>query len=105
MLYARFDAALAHRGPDASGRATYLRDGAPCGPDAAELVLLHRRLAIIDLDADIATLKQFKARGIIGAAINPTFYGNDFYRHASGLIKRLSDLAREGGRRTNPVAS
>src|SRR4029077_12946363 len=34
-------------------------------------------IAIIDLDADIATLKKFKARGVIGAAINPTFHGND----------------------------
>src|SRR6185312_9629880 len=42
-------------------------------------------IAIIDLDADVATLKQFKARGIIGAAINPTFHGNDYYRHASVL--------------------
>src|SRR5262245_33863972 len=50
-LCASFDAALAHRGPDASGRATYMRDGAPCAPEAAELALLHRRLAIIDLDA------------------------------------------------------
>ena len=49
-------------------------------------------IAIIDLDADSATLKQFKARGIIGAAINPTFHGNDYYRHASGLMKRLADL-------------
>src|SRR5215470_1234883 len=49
-------------------------------------------IAIIDLDADTATLKQYKARGIIGAAINPTFYGNDYYRHASGLMRRLADL-------------
>src|SRR6478736_4216638 len=49
-------------------------------------------IAIIDLDADTATLKQYKARGIIGAAINPTFHGNDYYRHASGLMHRLADL-------------
>ena len=49
-------------------------------------------IAIIDLDADSATLKQFKTRGIIGAAINPTFHGNDYYRHASSLMKRLADL-------------
>ena len=49
-------------------------------------------VAIIDLDADIATLKRYKARGIIGAAINPTFHGNHHYRHASGLMRRLADL-------------
>ncbi len=46
-----FDAALAHRGPDASGLAIYLRDGTSCAPDAAEIALVHRRLSIIDLDA------------------------------------------------------
>ena len=45
-----FDVALAHRGPDASGLATYRRDGSPAPTDAAELALLHRRLSIIDLD-------------------------------------------------------
>lgn len=50
-LCTRLDAALAHRGPDASGRATYLRDGTACVPDLAEVALVHRRLSIIDLDA------------------------------------------------------
>jgi len=49
-LCARFDAALAHRGPDASGLATYRRDGSLAPADAAEVALLHRRLSIIDLD-------------------------------------------------------
>src|SRR6516164_2680580 len=49
-LCARFDRALAHRGPDASGLATYQRDGSPVAADAAEVALLHRRLSIIDLD-------------------------------------------------------
>jgi asparagine synthase (glutamine-hydrolysing) len=49
-LCTRFDAALAHRGPDASGLATYRRDGSPVPADAAEVALLHRRLSIIDLD-------------------------------------------------------
>jgi predicted TIM-barrel fold metal-dependent hydrolase len=49
-------------------------------------------IAIIDLDTDTPTLKNLKARGIIGAAINPTFHGNDYYKHASGLMKRLADL-------------
>jgi len=49
-------------------------------------------IAIVDLDADTATLKQLQAKGIVGAAINPTFHGNDYYKHADGLMKRLADL-------------
>jgi predicted TIM-barrel fold metal-dependent hydrolase len=49
-------------------------------------------IAIIDLEADVATLKEFQAQGIVGAAINPTFHGNDYYKHADGLMKRLADL-------------
>ena len=49
-------------------------------------------IAIVDLDADIATLKKLKAKGIVGAAINPTFHGNDYYRHGDGLMRRLADL-------------
>jgi asparagine synthase (glutamine-hydrolysing) len=46
----RFDAMLAHRGPDGSGLATYLRDGTPTPAETADVALVHRRLAIIDLD-------------------------------------------------------
>jgi asparagine synthase (glutamine-hydrolysing) len=49
-LLARFDRMLAHRGPDGSGIATYARDAVPSDPIAAEVALVHRRLAIIDLD-------------------------------------------------------
>jgi predicted TIM-barrel fold metal-dependent hydrolase len=49
-------------------------------------------IAIVDLNADAATLKGLRSRGVIGAAVNPTFHGNDHYRHADGLIKRLADL-------------
>ena len=49
-------------------------------------------IAIVDLAADTATLKQLNAQGIVGAAINPTFHGNDYYRRADGLMKRLADL-------------
>jgi predicted TIM-barrel fold metal-dependent hydrolase len=49
-------------------------------------------IAIIDLDADIATLKQFHAQGIVGVAINPTFHGNQYYKNVNGLMKRLADL-------------
>ncbi|MGB6350602.1 MAG: amidohydrolase family protein [Pseudolabrys sp.] len=49
-------------------------------------------IAIVDLEADVATLKEFKAQGIVGAAINPTFHGNDYYKNADGLMKTLADL-------------
>lgn len=49
-------------------------------------------VAIVDLDADMATLKQLQAQGIVGVAINPTFHGNDYYKHADGLMRRLADL-------------
>jgi predicted TIM-barrel fold metal-dependent hydrolase len=49
-------------------------------------------IAIVDLDVEAATLRELQSRGVIGAAVNPTFHGNDFYRRADGLIKRLADL-------------
>lgn len=48
-------------------------------------------MAIIDRDADAATLRNFKSQGVVGAAINPTFHGNDYYRNIAGLMKRLAD--------------
>ncbi len=50
-LLDRFDKMLAHRGPDGAGLATYRRDAAPCDAATAEVALVHRRLAIIDLDS------------------------------------------------------
>ncbi|HKS86930.1 MAG TPA: amidohydrolase family protein [Pseudolabrys sp.] len=49
-------------------------------------------IAIIDPDADIATLKKMKAQGVVGAAINPTFHGNDYYSNADKLMKTLAEL-------------
>jgi predicted TIM-barrel fold metal-dependent hydrolase len=49
-------------------------------------------IAIVDVDVDFKTLKEFQAQGILGAAINPTFHGNTYYRHADGLMKKLADL-------------
>jgi asparagine synthase (glutamine-hydrolysing) len=45
-----FSRELAHRGPDAEGLASFTRGGVACTPDRAEISLVHRRLAIIDLD-------------------------------------------------------
>ena len=36
-------------------------------------------VAIIDFDADLATLARLQAQGIVGAAFNPTFHGIDYY--------------------------
>ncbi|HYC17253.1 MAG TPA: amidohydrolase family protein [Pseudolabrys sp.] len=49
-------------------------------------------IAIIDLQANVATLKEFQTQGIVGAAINPTFHGNEYYEQADSLMKRLADL-------------
>lgn len=48
-------------------------------------------IAIIDFDADDATLRDFKRQGIIGAAFNPTFHGNDYYKNSAHLIAKLAD--------------
>ena len=49
-------------------------------------------IAIVDIDTDVDALKKLRARGIVGVAINPTFHGNAYYRHAERLMKRLADL-------------
>ncbi|MBV9259944.1 MAG: amidohydrolase family protein [Pseudolabrys sp.] len=49
-------------------------------------------IAIIDLDADLDTLKDFQRQGIIGAAFNPTFHGNDYYKKSGPLIEKLATL-------------
>ena len=49
-------------------------------------------IAIIDFDADLATLRDLKVRGIVGAAFNPTFHGTDYYKRSAGLIGKLAQL-------------
>src|SRR5215510_11061022 len=53
---------------------------------------LFKGVAIVDLDAEASTLERLRSRNIVGAAINPTFHGNDYYRDCVGLMKRLADL-------------
>jgi len=48
-------------------------------------------IAIIDFDADDAVLRDFKRQGILGAAFNPTFHGNDYYKDSKRLISKLAD--------------
>jgi predicted TIM-barrel fold metal-dependent hydrolase len=49
-------------------------------------------IAIVDQNADLTALRQLKDQGIVGAAFNPTFHGNDYYRDAAGLIRKLAEL-------------
>jgi predicted TIM-barrel fold metal-dependent hydrolase len=49
-------------------------------------------VAIAGLDADLATLRGLKSRGIVGIALNPTVHGIDYYRQAAGLFERLAEL-------------
>jgi predicted TIM-barrel fold metal-dependent hydrolase len=49
-------------------------------------------IAIIGFDADLATLRDLKAQGVLGAAFNPTFHGIDYYKRAEGLIAKLAEL-------------
>jgi predicted TIM-barrel fold metal-dependent hydrolase len=49
-------------------------------------------VAIVDLDADVTVLKQLQAQGVVGVAINPTFHGNAYYKHADRLMLQLADL-------------
>jgi predicted TIM-barrel fold metal-dependent hydrolase len=53
---------------------------------------VFKGIAIVDLGADTAALKKLQAQGIIGVAANPTFHGNDYYKGAHALMKRLADL-------------
>ena len=49
-------------------------------------------IAIIDFDADLAALRDLKRQGIIGAAFNPTFHGNAYYKNSAKLIAKLAEL-------------
>lgn len=52
----------------------------------------YKGIAIIDFDADLATLRELQAQGIVGAAFNPTFHGIDFYKRSAALIEKLAEL-------------
>jgi len=49
-------------------------------------------IAIVGLDADLASLKKLQTQGVVGVAINPTVHGNGYYKEANHLMKRLADL-------------
>lgn len=53
---------------------------------------LFKGIAIVDVDASVADLSALQAQGIVGAAFNPTVYGNARYVEALPLIRKLADL-------------
>jgi predicted TIM-barrel fold metal-dependent hydrolase len=53
---------------------------------------VFKGVAIADLDADLAALRDLKRRGIVGIAFNPSFHGSEYYANAAGLIEKLADL-------------
>lgn len=86
QLCAGIDGAMSHRGPDASGLATFRRSGAPCNPDEAEVALIHRRLSIIDLDAR-SNQPMLSADGRFALCYNGEIYN---------YIELRDELARHG---------
>jgi len=53
---------------------------------------VFKGVAIVDPDADAATLEKLKTQGIVGVALNATFHGNDYYADWRPLFARLADL-------------
>ncbi|CAN0038795.1 unnamed protein product, partial [Phaeothamnion confervicola] len=49
-------------------------------------------IAIIDFNASLDDLRALKSQGIVGAAFNPTFHGNEYYKVGEPLIRKLAEL-------------
>ena len=49
-------------------------------------------VAIVDFDAGLDELRALNAQGVLGAAFNPTFHGNDYYQRSAPLIEKLVQL-------------
>lgn len=49
-------------------------------------------IAIVEPDADLATLQSLKEKGVVGVAFNPTMLGTGYYAGAAGLLERLAEL-------------
>jgi predicted TIM-barrel fold metal-dependent hydrolase len=69
------------------------------GPDNSYLLqaireetALFKGMAKIPCDIDLPGLRLLKRQGILGAAINPTFDGVEYYRDAPGLFRQLAEL-------------
>ena len=53
---------------------------------------IFRGVAICPMDADLTALRELKAQGIVGIALNPTVYGNAWYSEAPKLMEKLAEL-------------
>ena len=53
---------------------------------------VFKGVAIADLGADLATLRDLKRRGVVGIAFNPTFHGTEYYARSTALIEKLAEL-------------
>jgi len=53
---------------------------------------VFKGVAIVDLDADLATLRVLKSQGVVGIAFNPTFHGAEYYKRSAALIEKLAEL-------------
>ena len=53
---------------------------------------VFKGVAVVDLDADLATLSDLQSRGVVGIAFNPTFHGTEYYAPSAALIEKLAEL-------------
>lgn len=53
---------------------------------------VFKGIAVVEPDADLATLRDLKGRGVVGIAFNSTFHGSEYYANAAGLVERLAEL-------------
>ena len=53
---------------------------------------MFRGVAIASLDADLSLLRDLKAQGIVGIALNSTVHGTGYYAGAAGLMEKLAEL-------------
>ncbi len=53
---------------------------------------VFKGVAICGLDADLASLRALKERGIVGIALNATFHGTEYYARAGDLFEKLAEL-------------
>ena len=93
---AQFEAVMAHNGVT---YALIVQPNSGYGSDNSLMLDTIARgngrfkgVAIIGFEASLSELRDLKAQGIVGAAFNPTFHGDDYYRDSKKLIERLAEL-------------
>jgi len=63
-----------------------LLDAIACAPE------VFKGIAVVPNDFSLEALQQFKSRGVIGVAFNPSLMGIDYYANIEPLLKRLKQL-------------